>query len=101
MTNGKKEESNLFKLLLDLRGPDDERAPDRILHGLDARIDVVEGQGVIPLLLLLLLLLHLWIGSHADIATQNTTGERGVVTCSESCDEEMRESKVRNFYASE
>ena len=53
--------------------------------------------------LLLLLLLHLWIGSHAnDIATQNTTGERGVVvTCSESCDEEMRESKVRNFYASD
>ena len=96
MTNEKKEESNLFKLLLDLRGPDDERAPDRVLHGLDARVDVFHGQGVIPLLLL-----HLWIGSHADIATQNTTGERGVVTCSESCDEEMRESKVRNFYASD
>ena len=60
---------NLFDFFLDLGGPDDERSPDCVLHGLDAGVDVVQGQSVVPLLLL-----HFeGGGGSVDVAIQNNT----------------------------
>ena len=60
----------MLNLLLDLGGADDQRPTDGVLHGLDAGVDVVDGESVVPLLLL-----HLE-GSCGDLATQNNTGQR-------------------------
>lgn len=36
--------TNLLKFLFDFGGPDDERAPNGVLHGLDAWVHVVDGE---------------------------------------------------------
>jgi len=62
--------SYLLQLLLDLGGTDDQGPADGVLHGLDAGVDVVDGESVVPLLLI-----HLE-GSCGDLAAQNNTGQR-------------------------